>query len=147
MEANIAKTKASCAKRRKGAQVILPSELFQGPTSTTQEEKWFETAKRERASRPCVAMAPLAKELSVVIPVSIFERDGPRYYNRGDRRCGRRASRHYRKSHIPDGPGYQEKYYFRPGDTGFKVWDTRTAASASASAGTSGIRKARAPWR
>jgi N-carbamoylputrescine amidase len=51
----------------------------------------------------------------------------------------------YRKSHIPDGPGYQEKYYFRPGDTGFKVWDTRFGASASASAGTSGTRSPRAP--
>ena len=60
------------------------------------------------------------------IPVSIFERDGPHYYNSlvmldadGE------ALGLYRKSHIPDGPGYQEKYYFRPGDTGFRVWNTR----------------------
>jgi len=70
-------------------------------------------------------MAPLAKELGVVIPVSIYERDGPLYYNSvvivdaDGKQLGT-----YRKSHIPDGPGYQEKYYFRPGDTGFKVWDT-----------------------
>jgi N-carbamoylputrescine amidase len=62
----------------------------------------------------------------VAIPVSIFEREGPQYYNSlvmldadGE------ALGVYRKSHIPDGPGYQEKYYFRPGDTGFKVWKTR----------------------
>jgi N-carbamoylputrescine amidase len=70
-------------------------------------------------------MAPVAKELGVVIPVSIFERDGPHYYNSivivdaDGKQLGV-----YRKSHIPDGPGYMEKYYFRPGDTGFKVWDT-----------------------
>ena len=53
----------------------------------------------------------------------------------------------YRKSHIPDGPGYMEKFYFRPGDTGFKVWRTRRRArSASASAGINGSRKPRAPW-
>ncbi|MGH6949801.1 MAG: nitrilase-related carbon-nitrogen hydrolase, partial [Vitreimonas sp.] len=63
--------------------------------------------------------------LGVVIPVSIFERDGPHYYNSivivdaDGKQLGV-----YRKSHIPDGPGYMEKYYFRPGDTGFKVWDT-----------------------
>ncbi len=71
-------------------------------------------------------MAEVAKDLSVAIPVSIFEREGPHYFNSivmldadGS------ALGLYRKSHIPDGPGYQEKYYFRPGDTGFKVWDTR----------------------
>ncbi len=109
-----------------GAQVILPSELFQGPYfCTTQDERWFDTAYPV-ASHPCVtALQPLAKKLKVVIPVSIFERDGPHTYNsvamldhRGD------IMGVYRKSHIPDGPGYQEKYYFRPGDTGFTVWDT-----------------------
>ncbi|MFT3728946.1 MAG: N-carbamoylputrescine amidase [Terricaulis sp.] len=111
---------------KKGAQVILPSELFQGPYfCTSQEEKWFATA-HEAATHPCVAaMTLLAKELGVVIPVSIFERDGPLYYNSivildaDGKNLGT-----YRKSHIPDGPGYMEKYYFRPGDTGFKVWDT-----------------------
>jgi len=111
---------------REDAQVILPPELFQGPYfCTAQEEKWFATA-HEAATHPCVrAMQSLAKELSVVIPVSIFERDGPLYYNSivildaDGRNLGT-----YRKSHIPDGPGYMEKYYFRPGDTGFKVWDT-----------------------
>lgn len=127
INANIAKTEGfirEAAKR--GAQVILPSELFQGPYfCTAQEEKWFATA-HEAKTHPCVvALAPVAKELGVVIPVSIYERDGPLYFNSivildaDGRQLGV-----YRKSHIPDGPGYQEKYYFRPGDTGFKVWDT-----------------------
>ncbi len=127
MAANIAKTERFVREAAaKGAQVILPSELFQGPYfCTTQEEKWFGAAF-EAKTHPCVvAMAALAKELGVVIPVSIFERDGPHYYNSvvivdaDGKQLGT-----YRKSHIPDGPGYQEKYYFRPGDTGFKVWDT-----------------------
>ncbi|WP_395647003.1 N-carbamoylputrescine amidase [Terricaulis sp.] len=111
---------------KKGAQVILPPELYQGPYfCTSQEERWFATAF-PAATHPCVkALEPVAKELSVVIPVSIFERDGPLYFNSivildaDGKQLGI-----YRKSHIPDGPGYQEKYYFRPGDTGFKVWDT-----------------------
>ena len=128
MSANIDRTKDLVRQAADlGAQVILPSELFQGPYfCVTQEEKWFATAHPWR-THPCViAMAPLAKELGVVIPVSIFEKDGPHYFNSmvmldadGD------ALGVYRKSHIPDGPGYQEKYYFRPGDTGFRVWDTR----------------------
>ena len=110
-----------------GAQVILPPELFQGPYfCVSQEERWFATAYPWR-EHPCVtALAPLAAELGVAIPVSIFEKDGPHYFNslvmldaNGE------PLGVYRKSHIPDGPGYQEKYYFRPGDTGFKVWPTR----------------------
>jgi N-carbamoylputrescine amidase len=127
MKANIAKTERFIREAAgKGAQVILPSELFQGPYfCTSQEEKWFATA-HPAATHPCVtALQPVAKELGVAIPVSIFERDGPAYYNSivmldaDGKQLGV-----YRKSHIPDGPGYQEKYYFRPGDTGFKVWDT-----------------------
>jgi N-carbamoylputrescine amidase len=128
MKANIATVERlarDAAKR--GAQVILPPELFQGPYfCTSQEEKWFATAY-PAASHPCVtALQPLAKELGVVIPVSIFERDGPLYFNSVvilDADGANLGT--YRKSHIPDGPGYMEKYYFRPGDTGFKVWDTR----------------------
>ena len=111
----------------RGAQVVLPPELFQGPYfCKTQEERWFAEAY-PWAEHPCtLAMAKLAEELNVAIPVSIFEREGPRYYNSlvmidaGGEMLGL-----YRKSHIPDGPGYQEKYYFNPGDTGFRVWDTR----------------------
>ena len=110
-----------------GAQVILPPELFQGPYfCKTQVEDWFATAY-PALEHPCVtAMQTLAQELDVAIPVSIYERDGPHYYNSMVMvDAGGKALGVYRKSHIPDGPGYQEKYYFRPGDTGFKVWDTK----------------------
>ena len=110
-----------------GAQVILPPELFQGPYfCVSQEERWFATAHPWR-EHPCVtALAPLAAELGVVIPVSIFEKDGPHYFNSLVMLDADGSPLGvYRKSHIPDGPGYQEKYYFRPGDTGFKVWPTR----------------------
>ncbi|HEX5378320.1 MAG TPA: N-carbamoylputrescine amidase [Phenylobacterium sp.] len=128
LAANIARTadlirQAAAA----GAQVILPSELFQGPYfCVAQEERWFAQAHPWR-THPCVtALAPLAAELGVVLPISIFERDGPHYFNSlvmVDADGSLMGL--YRKSHIPDGPGYMEKYYFRPGDTGFKVWDTR----------------------
>ena len=111
----------------RGAQVILPSELFQGPYfCVTQEEHWFRTAHPWR-DHPCVvALSAVAAELGVVIPVSIFEREGPHYFNSLVMLDADGAALGvYRKSHIPDGPGYQEKYYFRPGDTGFKVWDTK----------------------
>ncbi|HVY84936.1 MAG TPA: nitrilase-related carbon-nitrogen hydrolase, partial [Caulobacterales bacterium] len=104
-----------------------PSELFQGPYfCTTQEERWFATAYPV-TEHPCVLrLQPLAAELGVVIPVSIFEREGPLYFNSvAMLDADGKLIGVYRKSHIPDGPGYQEKYYFRPGDTGFKVWPTR----------------------
>jgi len=83
MSANIAKTAAFVREAaRSGAQVVLPSELFQGIYfCTKQDPKWFETAYPV-AEHPCViAMQKLAKELRVVIPISFFEKDGPRYYN------------------------------------------------------------------
>ncbi len=128
LAANIARTQDLIREAADlGAQVILPSELFQGPYfCVAQEEQWFETAHPWR-EHPCVtALAPLAGELGVVLPISIFEREGPHYFNSlvmADADGSLLGV--YRKSHIPDGPGYMEKYYFRPGDTGFKVWDTR----------------------
>jgi N-carbamoylputrescine amidase len=130
MAINIAKTADLIRQAAaQGAQVILPSELFQGPYfCTTQDERWFATAYPALEHPAVTALQPLAAELGVVVPVSIYERDGPRYYNSVvilD--ADGTALGTYRKSHIPDGPGYQEKYYFRPGDTGFKVWKTRHA--------------------
>ena len=126
--ANIARTAELVREAAaRGAQVILPSELFQGPYfCVTQEEGWFASAHPWR-EHPCVlAMSVLAAELGVAIPTSIFEREGPHYFNSLVMiDAGGRALGIYRKSHIPDGPGYQEKYYFRPGDTGFRVWDTK----------------------
>jgi N-carbamoylputrescine amidase len=111
----------------KGADVILPSELFEGHYfCKTQDQRNFTRAHPWRESPAVIAMSKLAKELGVVIPVSIFEKAGPAYYNSlvmvdaDGTPLGV-----YRKSHIPDGPGYQEKFYFRPGDTGFRVWDTK----------------------
>ena len=111
----------------KGAGLILLPELFAGPYfCKTQEEEHFAMAA-PWAEHPVVErLAPLAAELGVVLPLSIFEKDGPHYYNSlvmvdaDGTPLGV-----YRKSHIPDGPGYQEKYYFRPGNTGFKAWNTK----------------------
>jgi N-carbamoylputrescine amidase len=126
--ANIEKTAGFIREAaRQGAQVILPSELFQGIYFCSQQNPdWFATAF-PAASHPCViALKELARELKAVIPVSFFEKDGPCYYNSvAIADADGEILGVYRKSHIPDGPGYQEKYYFRPGDTGFKAWKTR----------------------
>lgn len=110
-----------------GADVILPSELFANHYfCKTQDEAHFAKAYPWK-EHPCVAaMSALASELGVVIPVSIYEKSGPHYFNSiviVDADGSPLGV--YRKSHIPDGPGYQEKFYFRPGDTGFKVWNTQ----------------------
>jgi N-carbamoylputrescine amidase len=128
MAANILKTAGFVREAAKqGAQIVLPSELFQGIYfCSRQDPKWFATAYPAR-EHPCVlALKDLARELRVVIPISFFERDGPAYYNSvAIADADGEVLGVYRKSHIPDGPGYQEKYYFRPGDTGFKAWVTR----------------------
>jgi N-carbamoylputrescine amidase len=128
MAANIEKTVGFIRQAAdQGAQVVLPSELFQGEYfCTDQQERWF-AAAYPAAEHPCVtALQPVAKALGVVIPVSIYERDGPARYNSLVMLDADGAILGvYRKSHIPDGPGYQEKYYFRPGDTGYKVWTTQ----------------------
>lgn len=130
MRANIqTKEKLIREAAKQGAQIILPSELFQGIYFCTQQNpKWFETAYSV-SEHPCViALQKLAAELKVVIPISFFEKDGPRYFNSvAIADADGSILGVYRKSHIPDGPGYMEKYYFRPGDTGFKAWKTKFA--------------------
>jgi N-carbamoylputrescine amidase len=113
-----------------GAQIILPPELFQGIYFPTQQNpKWFETAATVDAHACVRHLKRLASELGVVIPISFFEKDGPHFYNSvAVADTNGEILGVYRKSHIPDGPGYQEKYYFRPGDTGFKTWQTRFGA-------------------
>ena len=108
-----------------GAQIILPPELFSGPYfCKTQEEAHFGLAHPTREHPAVKAMAKLAKRLEVAIPASFFERDGAHFYNSiAMIDADGEIMGVYRKSHIPDGPGYQEKYYFRPGNTGFKVWE------------------------
>lgn len=111
----------------RGAKIILPPELFEGPYFCKVEEETLFAKARPLSEHPAVlAMQKLAAELQVYIPTSFFERDGQHHYNSlamiddtGE------IIGVYRKSHIPDGPGYEEKYYFRPGNTGFKVWETR----------------------
>ncbi len=108
-----------------GAQIILPPELFSAPYfCKMQSEELFALAKPVAQHPSVIAMARLAKQLGVAIPTSFFEKDGPHYYNSLAMICADgEIMGVYRKSHIPDGPGYQEKYYFRPGNSGFKVWD------------------------
>ncbi|MBA3897622.1 MAG: N-carbamoylputrescine amidase [Sphingomonadaceae bacterium] len=113
----------------KGATVILPPELFEGPYFCRTETLEPFAAARPATDHPSVkAMQALAAGLKVHIPTSFFEKDGQHHYNSlamiDD--AGRIAGV-YRKSHIPDGPGYEEKFYFRPGNTGFKVWPTPQA--------------------
>jgi N-carbamoylputrescine amidase len=128
LEANLAAVEAQVREAaHHGARIILPPELFEGPYfCQVQHERFFASAKPVGEHPSVIAMQALAKELQVYIPCSFFEKDGPHYYNSlamiddaGD------VMGVYRKSHIPDGPGYTEKFYFRPGNTGFKVWDTR----------------------
>ena len=138
-EVTVAAVQMSCAREREanieaagervrkaatlGADIVLLPELFAGPYfCKDQDPAHFERAL-PRAGHPMLrTMSDLARELGVVLPVSFFERAGNAYFNSlvmidaDGTELGL-----YRKSHIPDGPGYQEKYYFSPGDTGFRV--------------------------
>ena len=109
----------------KGAQIVLPPELFSGPYfCKVEDDALFATARPLTEHPSVVAMRALAKSLKVAIPTSFFERDGHHYYNTlAMIDAGGEVLGTYRKSHIPDGPGYEEKFYFRPGNDGFKTWD------------------------
>src|SRR6201988_2946753 len=111
----------------RGAQIILLPELFETPYfCIEQDARHLALARTAAESRAVQHFSKVARELGVVLPISFFERSGPVFFNSiaildaDGRNLGI-----YRKSHIPNGPGYQEKNYFSPGDTGFKVWDTR----------------------
>ena len=111
---------------KQGAHIVLLQELFDGDYFCIEQHAKFLGQAVELDRHPTVQrFAALAKELGVVLPVSVFERAGNAHYNTtvivdaDGKQLG-----HYRKTHIPDGRGYQEKFYFSPGDTGFKVWDT-----------------------
>ncbi len=110
----------------RGARLILLSELFATPYFCQDQIAAFFDLAAPFQSHPLLArFAALARELGVVLPVSFFERSGPAFYNSVvviDADGAMLGS--YRKSHIPDGPGYTEKFYFSPGDTGFCAWDT-----------------------
>jgi N-carbamoylputrescine amidase len=110
-----------------GADIVLVQELFEGLYfCQTQDPVHFSRA-HALADHPVIApMQALARELGIVLPVSFFEKKNQAFYNSMAMIDDTGAILGtYRKSHIPDGPGYSEKFYFRPGDTGFKVWQTR----------------------
>ncbi|WP_455292098.1 N-carbamoylputrescine amidase [Vibrio parahaemolyticus] len=128
LEDNLAKAKKAIREAaQNGANVILPQELFAAPYfCKRQEAKYFELAEETENCRLIKEMSALAKELGVVIPVSYFEKSGNTFFNSLVMiDADGTVLDNYRKSHIPDGPGYSEKYYFSPGDTGFKVWQTK----------------------
>jgi N-carbamoylputrescine amidase len=110
-----------------GAQVILPSELFEGHYfCRSQREEHFARAHPVEDHPTLRHFQKLAAELGVVIPVSFYEQAGPEYYNSvAIFDADGRTLGIYRKSHIPDGPGYQEKFYFKPGNTGFRAFATK----------------------
>ncbi|EGQ7971287.1 N-carbamoylputrescine amidase [Vibrio parahaemolyticus] len=128
LEDNLAKAKKAIREAaQNGANVILPQELFAAPYfCKKQEAKYFELAEETANSHLIQEMSALAKELGVAIPVSYFEKAGNTFFNSLVMiDADGTVLDNYRKSHIPDGPGYSEKYYFSPGDTGFKVWQTK----------------------
>ena len=112
---------------KKGANVVLIQELFETQYfCKDQKEELFELARPFEDNPTIRLMSQVARENNVVLPVSFFEKSNKAHFNTiamidsDGTIMGR-----YRKSHIPDGPGYQEKFYFNPGNTGFKVWDTK----------------------
>jgi N-carbamoylputrescine amidase len=128
--ANIAKAEQLVREAAaRGAQIILLPELFETPYFCIEQDARHLKLARTVEDNPAVRhFGTVARELGVVLPISFFERAGPAYFNSiaildaDGSRLGI-----YRKSHIPNGPGYQEKTYFSPGDTGFRVWRTRHA--------------------
>ncbi len=112
-----------------GAQIILIQELFESTYfCMDQKDELFGLSKPFENHPTLEKMSKLAFELKVVLPVSFFEKANRAHYNAiAVINADGNILGKYRKSHIPDGPGYQEKFYFNPGDTGFKVWDTAYA--------------------
>ena len=110
-----------------GANVVLLQELFETPYfCIEQDAKHLALARSVDDSETIARFARLAKELEVVLPVSWFERAGPVYYNSvAMLDADGSVLGVYRKTHLPNDVGYQEKQYFSPGDTGFRVWNTR----------------------
>lgn len=110
-----------------GANIILLPELFERVYFCQQQKEDYRRFATPLNKNPAVKhFAPIAKELNVVLPISFFEQAGPVAYNSiAIIDANGEILGTYRKTHIPDGPGYNEKFYFCPGDTGFKVWNTK----------------------
>lgn len=130
IDANIATAERLVRKAAAGgAQIILLPELFETPYfCIEQDTRHLRLATTLADNRAVAHFRNVARELAVVLPISFFERAEQAYFNTVaiiDADGSLLGS--YRKSHIPNGPGYQEKTYFSPGDTGFRVWNTRHA--------------------
>lgn len=112
---------------KQGAQIILTQELFETLYFCQKEvPAFYAYAVESEESKAVRLFRRLAEELHVVLPVSFYEKkNNARYNSLAVIDADGSILGVYRKSHIPDGPGYEEKYYFNPGDTGFKVWNTR----------------------
>ena len=109
-----------------GAQIILLPELFEGLYFCKDMDKKYFSWARECEGHPLIGrFSAVAKELGVVLPLSYFEKSGNDYFNSLVMiDADGTVMENYRKTHIPSGPGYEEKFYFKPGDTGFRVWQT-----------------------
>eukprot|EP00899_Mesostigma_viride_P024611 jgi/Mesvir1/5334/Mv15423-RA.1 len=130
-ETNVVKAESMIERAcSQGANIVLIQELFEGPYfCITQKESNFLLANPLENNPTIKRLSALAKRLNVVIPISFFERCNCAYYNSvAVIDADGEFLGLYRKSHIPDGPGYQEKFYFNPGDTGFKVFHTKFGA-------------------
>ena len=128
--ANIAKAEQLVREAaQQGAHIILLQELFETPYFCKKPNPDYLQLATTVADNPAIThFKNIAKELKVVLPISFFERAGQARFNSiAIIDADGSVLGVYRKSHIPDGPGYHEKYYFNPGDTGFKVWQTRYA--------------------
>src|SRR5690606_19029476 len=112
---------------QQGANIILIQELFETPYfCKVHDPKYFGVALPITENPAVKRFQALARELNVVLPASVYERAGNAFYNSiAIIDAGGELLGTYRKSHIPESPGYHEKFYFSPGDTGFKVWRTR----------------------
>jgi N-carbamoylputrescine amidase len=112
-----------------GAQIIQLQELFETPYfCQKQKADYYAYATELEQNKAIQHFRKIAKELEVVLPISFYEKkNNARYNSLAVIDADGEVLGKYRKSHIPDGPGYEEKFYFNPGDTGFKVWNTRYA--------------------
>ena len=112
-----------------GAKIILLQELFETLYfCQTEKPDYFQLATELEKNPAVIHFSRLARELEVVLPISFFEKKNQAHYNTvAVIDADGRVLGIYRKTHIPDGPGYEEKFYFNPGSTGFRVWKTRYA--------------------
>ena len=146
---NIAKAEGLVKKAAaKGAKIILLQELFETLYfCQTEKPEHFQLATELEKNPAVMHFSRLARELEVVLPISFFEKKNQAHYNTvAVIDADGRILGIYRKTHIPDGPGYEEKFYFNPGNTGFGSGKPAMPISASAFAGISGFRRLPAAW-